>query len=175
MSYAKVDSVAYYANFETLALPKVDAGYGTGLGQLEGTVTNWWNWTNDYWTRLDGGRGITLGANSYVWTEPIAEAGNYKVTIYGRNNIYYNKEGYAIPQPYKLGLRDASGNVTELNVEIPNWGSSVTGEHVIESVTIPAGSSLVVICDGSTVTANDGTELVKDITFDCISLTKVAE
>ena len=175
LSYAKVDSVAYYANFETLALPKVDAGYGTGLGQLEGTVTNWWNWTNDYWTRLDGGRGITLGANSYVWTEPIAEAGNYKVTIYGRNNIYYNNEGYAIPQPYKLGLRDASGKVTELNVEIPNWGSSVTGEHVIESVTIPAGSSLVVICDGSTVTANDGTELVKDITFDCISLTKVAE
>lgn len=171
LNYAKVDSVAYYANFETLAMPKEEGG----LGQLEGTVTNWWNWTNGYWTRLDGGRGITLGANSYVWTEPIAEAGNYKVTIYGRNNIYYNKEGYAIPQPYKLGLRDASGNVTELNLAIPDWGSSVTGEHVIESVTIPAGSSLVVICDGSTVTANDGTELVKDITFDCISLTKVVE
>ena len=175
LSYEKVDSVAYYANFETLALPKVDAGNGTGLGQLEGTVTNWWNWTNAYWERIDGGRGITLGANSYVWTEPIAEAGNYKVTIYGRNNIYYNSEGYAIPQPYKLGLRDASGKVTELNVEIPNWGSSVTGEHIVESVTIPAGSSLVVICDGSTVTANDGTELVKDITFDSISLTKLAE
>ena len=175
LSYNKVDSVAYYANFETLALPKEDAGQGTGLGQLEGTVTNWWNWTNGYWTRLDGGRGITLGANSSVWTEPIAETGNYKVTIYGRNNIYYQAEGYAIPQPYKLGLRDASGKVTELNVEIPNWGSSVTGEHVVESVPITAGSSLVIICDGSTVTANDNTELVKDITFDSISLTKLAE
>ncbi|MBR1881212.1 MAG: hypothetical protein IJ804_10785 [Prevotella sp.] len=175
LSYAKVDSVAYYANFETLALPKEDAGNGTGLGQLEGTVTNWWNWTNGYWERIDGGRGITLGANSYVWTEPIAEAGNYKVTIYGRNNIYYNQSGYAIPQPYKLGLRDAEGKVTYLDVAIPDWASSATGTHVVESVAIPAGSSLVIMYDGSTVTADDGTELVKDITFDDISLTKVAE
>ena len=175
LSYAKVDSVAYYANFETLALPKEDAGNGTGLGQLEGTVTNWWNWTNGYWTRFDGGRGITLGANSYVWTEPIAEAGNYQVTIYGRNNIYYKTESYNVPQPYKLGLRDAAGQVTYPDIAIPDWAGGVTGTSIIESVAIPAGSSLVIMYDGSTVTANDGTELVKDISFDSISLTKVAE
>ncbi len=171
-NYAKVDSVVYYANFEDLALPKVDAGQGTGLGQLEGTVTNWWNWTNGYWSRFDGGRGITLGANSYVWTEPIAEAGNYKVTIYGRNNIYYQAESYAVPQPYKLGLRNAAGEVTYLDIEIPQWGGGTTGESVVENVAIPAGFSLVIICDGSTVTANDGTELAKDITLDDISLAK---
>ena len=175
LSYEKVDSVAYYANFEDLALPKVDAGNGTGLGQLEGTVTNWWNWTNGYWTRFDGGRGITLGANSYVWTEPIAEAGNYKVTIYGRNNIYYNAESYAISEPYKLGLRDANGKVTYLDIAIPSWSAGTTGEHIIESVAIPAGSSLVIMYDGSTITAQDGTELIKDISFDSISLTKAAE
>ena len=175
LSYARTDSVAYYANFETLALPKEDAGQGTGLGQLEGTVTNWWSFSNGYFSRFDGGRGITLGANSYVWTEPIAEAGNYKVTIYGRNNIYYKQESYTVAQPYKLGLRDAAGQVTYLDVAIPDWGGAVTGTSIVESVAIPAGSSLVIMYDGSTVTANDGTELVKDISFDSISLTKVAE
>ena len=171
-SYAKVDSVVYYANFEDLALPKVDAGQGTGLGQLEGTVTNWWNWTNAYWSRFDGGRGITLGANSYVWTEPIAETGNYKVTIYGRNNIYYQAESYAVPQPYKLGLRNAAGEVTYLDIEIPQWGGGTTGESVVENVPIPAGSSLVIMYDGSTIKANDGSDLVKDISFDNISICK---
>lgn len=171
-NYAKVDSVVYYANFEDLALPKVDAGQGTGLGQLEGTVTNWWNWTNGYWSRFDGGRGITLGANSYVWTEPIAEAGNYKVTIYGRNNIYYQAESYAVPQPYKLGLRNAAGEVTYLDIEIPQWGGGTTGESVVENVAIPAGSSLVIMYDGSTIKANDGSDLVKDISFDNISICK---
>lgn len=171
-NYAKVDSVVYYANFEDLALPKVDAGQGTGLGQLEGTVTNWWNWTNAYWSRFDGGRGITLGANSYVWTEPIAETGNYKVTIYGRNNIYYQAESYAVPQPYKLGLRNAAGEVTYLDIEIPQWGGGTTGESVVENVPIPAGSSLVIMYDGSTIKANDGSDLVKDISFDNISICK---
>lgn len=171
-NYEKVDSVVYYANFEDLALPKEDAGQGTGLGQLEGTVTNWWNWTNGYWSRFDGGRGITLGANSYVWTEPIAETGNYKVTIYGRNNIYYNTESYAVAQPYKLGLRNAAGEVTYLDIEIPEWGAGTTGTSILENVAIPAGSSLVIMYDGSTIKANDGTDLVKDISFDDISICK---
>ena len=175
LSYAKVDSVAYYANFEALALPKEDAGQGTGLGQLEGTVTNWWSFSNTYFSRFDGGRGITLGANSYVWTEPIAEGGNYKVTIYGRNNIYYNMEGYSVSQPYTIGIRNAAGEISYPNVVIPDWGPAVTGTSIVESVSIPAGCSLVIMNDGSTVTANDGTQLAKDISLDDISLTKLAE
>ena len=172
VNYEADENIVYFANFEDLALPTEDAGEGTGLGQLKGTVTNWWNWTNGYWTRFDGGRGINLGDDSYVWTEPIAEGGKYTVTIYGRNNIYYKTEGYEIPQPYKLGLRDAEGKVTYLDVEIPAWGASVTGESVIEGVEIPAGSSLVIYNGGEKITANDGTELVKDLSFDDIKVTK---
>jgi hypothetical protein len=175
LNYEKDESIVYFANFEDLALPKKDEGNGTGLGQLEGTVTNWWFYNGPgLWERLDGGRGITLGANSYVWTEPIAVGGTYTVTIYGRNNIYYQKTAYEIPEPYKLGLRDADGKITYLDVEIPSWGGSTTGTSVVENVEIPAGSSLVVYYDGSTVTAADGTELVKDITFDDIKVTKPA-
>lgn len=173
-SYELDESIVYFANFEDLALPKEDAGNGTGLGQLEGTVTNWWNWTNAVWERLDCGRGITLGDDSYVWTEPIATEGTYTVTIYGRNNIYYQKEGYEVTNPYKIGLRDAEGKVTYLDVEVPAWGASTTGTIVIENVTIPAGSSLVIYNDGAKITAKDGTELVKDITLDDITVTKPA-
>ena len=172
VNYEADENIVYFANFEDLALPTEDAGEGTGLGQLKGTVTNWWNWTNGYWTRFDGGRGINLGDDSYVWTEPIAEGGKYTVTIYGRNNIYYQAEGYEIPQPYKLGLRDAEGKVTYLDVEIPAWGASATGESVIEGVEIPAGSSLVIYNGGEKITAKDGTELVKDLSFDDIKVTK---
>ena len=163
LNYELDESIVYFANFEDLA-----------LGQLEGTVTNWWNWTNDYWTRFDGGRSINLGDDSYVWTEPIAVGGTYNVVIYGRNNIYYNKEGYEIPNPYKLGLRDAAGNITYLDVEIPAWGGSATGENVVEGVEIPAGSSIVIYNDGAKVTAKDGTELVKDLSFDDIKVVKPA-
>ena len=69
-------------------------------------------------------------------------------------------------------MRDAEGKVTYLDIEIPAWGSSVTGESVIEGVTIPAGSSIVVYNDGAKITANDGTELVKDLSFDDIKVTK---
>ena len=171
-NYEVDESIVYFANFEDLSLPTEDAGYGTGLGQIEGTVTNWWNWTNGYWERFDGGRSINLGDDSYVWTEPITEAGTYTVTIYGRNNIYYGGEGYEIPQPYKLGVRDADGKISWPNVVVPAWGASATGESVVEGVTIPAGSSIVIYNSGEKITANDGTELVKDLSFDDIKVTK---
>lgn len=173
LSYAEDANVVYYANFETLALPKEDAGEGTGLGQLEGTVRNWWNWTNGYWTRFDGGRSITLGANSYVWTEPIA-AGTYTVTIYGRNDMYRNYEGIACPNPYYLALRDAAGTITPLEVAIPDWAASATGTSVVEGVTIPEGSSLVIGYDGAMITWSDGVETLKDISLDDIILSKPA-
>jgi hypothetical protein len=174
LNYELDESIVYFANFEDLALPTQDAGYGTGLGQLEGTVTNWWNWTNAYWERFDGGRSINLGDDSYVWTEPIAVGGTYNIVIYGRNNIYYGGEGYEIANPYKLGLRDAAGNITYLDVEIPAWGGSATGENVVEGVEIPAGSSIVIYNDGAKITAKDGTELVKDLSFDDIKVVKPA-
>jgi hypothetical protein len=113
-----------------------------GLGQLSGTVNSWYCFSGDgvYFDRFSGGRGIRLDVDSYVWTEPIAEAGTYTVTIYGRND-----SNDAAEPPYVLGLRDAEGNVTWFEgLTIPSWGGAVTGESVVEGVTIPAGSSLVI-------------------------------
>ena len=142
MNYEKDENVVYYSDFERLALPKEDAGdgNGTGLGQLEGTVNSWWSFSGGVFNRFSGARGIRLDADSYVWTEPIAEAGTYTVTIYGRNDATAAAE-----PPYVLGLRDAEGNVTWFDsLTIPSWGSAVTGESVVENVEIPAGSSLVI-------------------------------
>ena len=104
LNYEKVDSVVYYSEFERLALPKEDAGFGIGLGQLEGTVNSWYSFSGGYFDRFSGARGIRLDVDSYVWTEPIAEEGTYKVTIYGRND---SNDAPAIP--YVLGVRNAEG------------------------------------------------------------------
>lgn len=139
-NYELDESIVYFANFEDLALPTVDAGDGTGLGQLEGTVNNWYNFTNAPWERLDGGRGIRLDKDAYVWTEPIAVAGTYSVNIYGRND-----SGSEAAVPFVLGLRNADGEITWLeDLTISAWAGGNTGEKVIENVTIPAGSSIVV-------------------------------
>ena len=155
-NYEVDESIVYFANFEDLAMPTAEGG----LGQLEGTVNNWFNWTNALWERLDGGRGIRLDADSYVWTEPIAVGGVYKVTIYGRND-----DAAAAEPGYVLGLRDADGNITWPNVAVPTWNGSATGESVIEEFEIPAGSSIVV--------KND--DAAKLITLDDIKVTKIAE
>jgi len=157
-NYEVDENIVYFANFEDLALPTVDAGDGTGLGQLVGTVNNWYNFTNAPWERLDGGRGIRLDADSYVWTEPIAVAGTYTVTIYGRND-----SGDASDKPYILGIRDAEGNITwNEDLTIPTWGGAVTGTNVVESVTIPAGASLVI----------KNTEATNQICLDDITVSK---
>lgn len=175
VNYEKEDSVVYYSEFERLALPKEDAGdgNGTGLGQLEGTVNSWWSFSGGVFDRFSGARGIRLDKDSYVWTEPIAEEGTYKVTINGRNDIAHNKKGINCPQPYIIGVRDAEGKVTWLDdVTVPDWADSTTGSNVVENVKIPAGSSLVIGCDGSTVTFDDGTVLPKSISLDDISICK---
>ena len=139
-NYEEDATIVYFANFEDLALPKEDAGNGTGLGQLEGTVNNWYNWTNAIWERFDGGRSICLDKDSYVWTEPIAKEGTYNVAIYGRNDAKTDAE-----HPFVLGLRNAEGQITWLdNLTIPAWVNGNTGEKVIENIAIPAGSSVVV-------------------------------
>lgn len=138
--YEEDASVAYYSDFERLALPVEDEGAGTGLGQLFGSVNSWWSFSGGYFSRFSGGRGIRLNSDSYVWTEPIAETGNYRVVIYGRNDI-----SSLVDKPYKLGLRDSDGNVTILNdLTIPAWESATTGQSVVEDVNIPAGFSLVI-------------------------------
>ena len=163
--YQLDESVAYYANFEDLALPVVDAGEGTGLGQLVGSVNNWWSFSNGYFERFSGGRGIRLDANSYVWTEPIAEDGTYMVRIYGRNDKSENCK-----EPYALGYRDAEGKVTLFDVAVPDWGSATTGESIVGSVEeasgigIKAGWSLVIMNTGNG----------NMISLDDIKLTKVA-
>ena len=172
LNYAKDANAVYFADFERLALPTVDAGNGTGLGQLEGTVNSWISYNNAYFTRFSGGCGIRLDANSYVWTEPIAASGTFTVTIYGRNDIYYKQTAYNVPQPYILGIRKANGEIEwKTDLAIPDWAGSVTGTSVVENVTINSGESLVVKYDGSTVEAEDGTQLKKEISFDSILLT----
>ena len=176
LNYTLDESVSYYSDFERLALPVEDEGNGTGLGQLVGTVNNWWSFSNGIFDRFSQGRGIRLDAGSYVYTEPIAEAGTYMVRIYGRNDKSANCE-----QPYALGLRDADGNVTMLDVAVPDWGSATTGESIIGAaaaeateeteaveaagIGIPAGYSLVV--------KNTGNGDM--ISLDDIKLTKVAD
>ena len=161
LSYAKDETAVYFRDIEDLALPTEDAGFGTGLGQLVGTVNSWYSFSGGIFNRFSGGRGIRLDVNSYVWTEPIAEAGTYTVTIYGRND-----SGDQSDKPYVLGLRDAEGNVTEIaDVTIPAWGSAVTGSSVVEGVTIPAGSSLVI----------KNTEEGNLISLDSVTLSKAAE
>jgi len=159
--YTLVDSVAYYSDIEDLALPTEDAGNGTGLGQLEGTVNSWYSFSGGIFDRFSQGRGIRLDEGSYVWTEPIAEEGTYKVTIYGRNDISAGQ-----PDPYVLGLRDKDGAV-ELyaNIVAPDWGSATTGANVVEGVAIPAGYSLVIY----------NNDAAKKISLDDISITKTGD
>ena len=156
LNYEKDENVVYYSDVERLALPKEEGG----LGQLEGTVNSWWSFSGGIFNRFAGGRGIRLDVDSYVWTEPIAEAGTYTVTIYGRNDT-----NDAAEPPYVLGLRDAEGKVTWFEgLTIASWGGAVTGESVVENVTIPAGSSLVI--------KND--DAAKQISLDDIKVSKPA-
>lgn len=160
LNYSLDETVGYYSDFERLALPVEDAGEGTGLGQLYGSVNNWWSFSNGIFDRFSQGRGIRLDAGSYVWTEPIAEDGTYMVRVYGRNDKSAN-----CTAPYALGLRDAEGKVTLFDVAIPDWGSATTGESIIGAaaaeateeteaveaagIGIKAGYSLVVMNTGN--------------------------
>lgn len=167
--YSLVDSVAYYSDIERLALPVEDDGYGKGLGQLEGTVNSWYSFSGGYFDRFSGARGIRLDENSYVWTEPITQAGTYKVSIYGRNDNSANQ-----PVPYALGLRDAEGNVLMYaDITAPDWSSATTGYNIVEGVSIPAGSSLVIKNVG-TLTEGDA-PVANKISLDDISLTMTGE
>ena len=161
LNYAKDANAVYFSDFERLALPKEDAGDGVGLGQLVGTVSSWYSFSGGIFDRFSCGRGVCLGSDSYVWTEPIAEAGTYTVSVYGRND---NND--AIDNPFVLGVRDAEGNVTLLDVTVPQWGgNAMTGAVAVEGVTIPAGSSLVIKRVDATM----------PITFDSVTISKAAE
>ena len=162
--YALVDSVAYYSDFERLALPTTDEGNGTGLGQLKGTVNSWWSFSGGIFDRFSQGRGIRLDPGSYVWTEPIAEEGTYKVTIYGRNDVSAGD-----PNPYVLGLIREGSEDTELFTEltIPEWSSATTGSSVVENVAIPAGAKLIVV--------NTNEDTTSKVSLDDISLTKTGD
>ncbi len=176
LDYELNENVAYYSDFETLALPVEDEGNGTGLGQLVGTVNSWYSFSGGIFDRFSQGRGIRLDEGSYVYTAPIAQEGTYMVRIYGRND-----ESATRPAPYALGLRDAEGNVTLFDIAVPDWGSATTGENVVGAaaaeateeaeaveaagIGIPAGMSLVIMNNGG------GSK----ISLDDITLTKVAE
>ena len=156
LNYDLDENVVYYSDIERLAMPVAEGG----LGQLEGTVNSWFSFSGGIFNRFSGGRGIRLDADSYVWTEPIAEGGTYTVTIYGRNDT-----NDAAEPPYVLGLRDAEGKITWFEgLTIPSWGGAVTGESIVEGVTIPAGCSLVI--------KND--DAAKQVSLDDVKISKPA-
>lgn len=155
LNYDLDENVVYYSDIERLAMPVAEGG----LGQLEGTVNSWFSFSGGIFNRFSGGRGIRLDADSYVWTEPIAEGGTYTVTIYGRNDT-----NDAADPAYVLGVRDAEGNISWPNVVVPSWGGAVTGESVVEGVTIPAGCSLVI--------KND--DAAKQVSLDDVKISKPA-
>ncbi|MBR1415593.1 MAG: hypothetical protein IJ570_06995 [Prevotella sp.] len=158
--YSKVDSVAYYSDIERLALPTTDEGDGTGLGQLSGTVNSWYSFSGGYFDRFSGARGIRLDFGSYVWTEPIENAGTYKVTMYGRND-----KSAAAVNPYNLGLLMEDGSVELYDIQPADWGSATTGSNIVEGVAIPAGGKLVIY--------NNSEENL--VSLDDISLTMTGE
>lgn len=165
LNYAAVDSVAYYSDFERLALPVADEGNGTGLGQLVGTVNSWYSFSGGIFDRFSGGRGIRLDAGSYVYTEPITDAAAYKVTIYGRNDI---SAGDA--NPYALGFIEKGSEEVKMydGLTIAEWSSATTGTSIVEGVNIPAGAKLVIM------NTNDK-ETKSQISLDDISLTKTGD
>ncbi len=140
-------SPAYYSDFERLALPTVDEGDGVGLGQISGTTNSTWGYEGKgkVFGRFSQGRGIRLDEGSYVWTEPIAEAANYQVRIYGRNDWYQGGSGRDEANPYALGLLKDDETVIPYNIEIPSWTSALTGSYTINDVPIPAGGKLVIM------------------------------
>ena len=175
LNYTLDANVAYYSDFERLALPVEDAGDGTGLGQLVGTVNSWWSFSGGIFDRFSQGRGIRLDADSYVYTEPITEDGTYMVRIYGRNDKSEN-----CVAPYALGVRDTDGNVTLFDIAIPDWGSATTGESIIGAAAAEATDDAAAV-EAAGIGIKTGYSLVVKntgngdyISLDDIKLTKVA-
>ena len=164
--YNEDPSVACYAEFENLALSPENERYSfTGLGQIEGDATVFQ--FNFYYSQ---GACINLYPESYVWTEPIAEAGTYSVSIFGCNNFYEDE-----PKPFALGYRTADGEVfIYSDLIIPVWRSGEACTKVIEGVSIPAGASLVVMNE---YTEYDMyySEHYYDLDLDAVKLVKTGE
>ena len=164
--YNEDPSVACYAEFENLALSPQDESYSfTGLGQIEGDATVFQ--FNFYYSQ---GACINLYPESYVWTEPIAEAGTYSVSIFGCNNFYEDE-----PKPFALGYRTAEGEVfIYSDLTIPVWESGKACTKVIEGVAIPAGASLVVMNEYSEYDMYYS-EHYYDLDLDAVKLVKTGE
>lgn len=153
--YNEDPSVAYYADLETLVLPVEGNEYGVGLGQCEGGFKlRPFCWTNSM------SHTIWLNEGAYLWTEPIAEAGTYQVTIFiGATKV--------TEEPFALGYRDANGEVyLYTNLAIPTYDEIYHGESVVEGVSIPAGASLVVM---------NRQPDTKSVEFDDIKLVRTGE
>lgn len=142
--YNEDPSVAYYTDFENLGIAKDDDRFGiVGLGQFEtlaeGNMTSVIHIDHEYFSQ---GTGIGLFPESYVWTEPIAEAGTYRVSIYGQNST-----GDDIQEPFALGYRTADGEIYLYSeFTSPTWPAEEEPEtYILENVAIPAGASLVLM------------------------------
>ena len=131
--YHKVDSIAYFSEIEDLA--------------LVGTVQTWIGWSDLFepgtrFQRYSGGAAPRLMEGSYFYTAPLV-GGKYNVTFYGRNGNTNSAEAPA------LYVRDAEGSLTNTGIQVPGWGSAVTGSVFVEGVKIPEGCSLAIMNDGN--------------------------
>ena len=143
------DSVAYYAEVEDLTL----------VGEVKSMV----GWTEilygkgNYFDRFSQGCGPRLTEGSYFYTEAMADAAKYRVSVYLRNGANGNESA-------AYGMRDAEGNVSLFDITPAVWAGAGMGWENIE-VSIPAGSSFVIKNNGD----------AGDIDFDCVSMTKIGD
>ena len=135
--------MAYYQELENRGIAKDDDRHGiVGLGQFEtlaeGNMTSPIDIDHEYFSQ---GLGIELYPESYVWTEPIAEAGTYSVSIYGRNADERNT------YPFSLGYRTVNSDICLYDeLSAPAWPyAEEANMHVVDGVAIPAGASLVLM------------------------------
>ena len=130
--------IAYYADVENLhqSSPFVAAG--------------------GYPERYSKGKAGRLGKNSYAYTDAFTKTKTYTLYLWGRNNAGSSVANIA------LGLRDAEGNITDLENTFEDWDKGASALKSVTDVTIPAGYSLVL--------RNSNTEYNSNLEMDYIYL-----
>ena len=141
--YAKDESIVFFGELEELAKTNIS-----------GEVTSWISFNGALFDRFSQGQGIKLADGGQVWTDAL-EAGDYTVSIYGRNDKSATLNGP------KIGIRNAEGEVTVID-QVDEWTSAQMKWSTFENISVPAGSSIVIIWEGDAA----------NVSIDCIKVTK---
>ena len=116
--------------------------------------------------RYSNGRAPRLYLSSYCYTEPIAEAGEYKLTLWARNRSSSQVSNISVA--ITDGVADDEGNLTltDLGLVIGDWATGDQGEKTLEGVMIPAGYCLVL---------NNDTEYNSNLEMDYLTLERTGD